>query len=242
MIAVVDDHDLFRSGVCKVLSGQIETQNEHVEVFCSPHSLIDFLNERANARVVLVLCSSFARDIGDVRNATPSIIGVIVIADRSWDYSGTAQQLGADVILDREVDVPTFKTIVGKILNGRPVGDWAYVVRHRKGTANKEIDEKNETSRKTADGFTPTETAIVIDLMEGYKNREIAERLGTTEQVIKNCLRRIYDKTGHNSRLELAMWIANHPLFMKLIYEKNEQQKRSNARRSTSRIPCAKST
>jgi len=46
-------------------------------------------------------------------------------------------------------------------------------------------------------------TALVA---EGHKNKEIASRLGTTEDAIKNSLRLVFDKTGNWSRLELALW------------------------------------
>jgi len=46
-------------------------------------------------------------------------------------------------------------------------------------------------------------TALVA---EGHMNKEIASRLGTTEDAIKNSLRLVFDKTGNWSRLELALW------------------------------------
>ena len=42
------------------------------------------------------------------------------------------------------------------------------------------------------------------------KTGEIALRLKTTEQVIKNYLRSIYDKTGVSDRLELALFTIHH--------------------------------
>jgi DNA-binding NarL/FixJ family response regulator len=51
----------------------------------------------------------------------------------------------------------------------------------------------------------------VCDLVAlGFTNREIAEQLGTTETVIKNYLRRIFDATGMFSRLELAIFWKSH--------------------------------
>ncbi len=41
-------------------------------------------------------------------------------------------------------------------------------------------------------------------------NRDIAQALGTTEQVVKNYLRTIFDKLGVWSRLELALYVASH--------------------------------
>jgi hypothetical protein len=41
------------------------------------------------------------------------------------------------------------------------------------------------------------------------KNKEIAQRVGTTEQVVKNYLRKVYDKLGVADRLELALYCLN---------------------------------
>ena len=42
------------------------------------------------------------------------------------------------------------------------------------------------------------------------KNKEIALRVGTTEQVVKNYLRKVYDKLGVADRLELALYCLSH--------------------------------
>jgi hypothetical protein len=42
------------------------------------------------------------------------------------------------------------------------------------------------------------------------KNKEIAARVGTTEQVVKNYLRKVYDKLGVADRLELALYCLNN--------------------------------
>ena len=47
----------------------------------------------------------------------------------------------------------------------------------------------------------------VIELVaEGLKNKEVADAIGTTEHVVKNYLRVIYDKLGLWNRVELALW------------------------------------
>ena len=58
--------------------------------------------------------------------------------------------------------------------------------------------------------LTPKEIQIAILVWEGMTNREIGRIVGTSEQVIKNHLRRIFDKLGVWSRLELAMYVAAH--------------------------------
>ena len=47
----------------------------------------------------------------------------------------------------------------------------------------------------------------VIELVaQGLKNSEVAEIIGTTEFVVKNYLRAIFDKLGFWNRVELALW------------------------------------
>jgi len=50
------------------------------------------------------------------------------------------------------------------------------------------------------------EQRVIRLVAEGLKNREVAQALGTTEHVVKNYLRVIYDKLGLWNRVELALW------------------------------------
>ena len=54
---------------------------------------------------------------------------------------------------------------------------------------------------------TPNERECrVIQLVaQGLKNKEVADEIGTTEHVVKNYLRVIYDKLGLWNRVELAL-------------------------------------
>jgi DNA-binding NarL/FixJ family response regulator len=56
--------------------------------------------------------------------------------------------------------------------------------------------------------LTPRETEVAQLASQGYKNSEIATILNppTTENVVKNYMRSIYDKLGFSNRVELALW------------------------------------
>jgi DNA-binding NarL/FixJ family response regulator len=73
-----------------------------------------------------------------------------------------------------------------------------------------ESPEEDMVGTRVRDRLTPKEMRIVALIVQGCKNREIAIRLKTTEQVIKNYLRSIYDKTGVSDRLELALFTIHH--------------------------------
>ena len=63
---------------------------------------------------------------------------------------------------------------------------------------------------RVRDRLTPKEIQIVALIVQGYKNKLLATQLNTKEQVIKNYLRSIYDKTGVSDRLELALFTIHH--------------------------------
>ena len=54
--------------------------------------------------------------------------------------------------------------------------------------------------------------SIIACITQGKRNKEIASQLGTTEQVIKNYLRKIYDKLGVSDRLELALYCLHNKI------------------------------
>ncbi|HEX6493925.1 MAG TPA: LuxR C-terminal-related transcriptional regulator, partial [Acidobacteriaceae bacterium] len=80
------------------------------------------------------------------------------------------------------------------------------------------VDHSNVTSimaqdtvgARVRDRLTPKELQIVALIIQGCKNKQIATQLHTKEQVIKNYLRSIYDKTGVSDRLELALFTIHH--------------------------------
>ncbi len=51
---------------------------------------------------------------------------------------------------------------------------------------------------------------IALMVWEGRTNPEIAALLNTSEQVVKNRLRSVFDRLGVWSRLELALYVASH--------------------------------
>jgi len=112
---------------------------------------------------------------------------------------------GVQGILYRSVSGSVLMECVRKVATGEAYLQHALdvMVRHQ---------NEDEVGARVRDRLTPKEMKIVALIVQGCKNKEIALRLGTSEQVIKNYLRSIYDKTGVSDRLELALFIIHHKM------------------------------
>jgi len=60
--------------------------------------------------------------------------------------------------------------------------------------------------------LTPREVEIVRAIGDAMSNKDIAVHFGISEYTVKHHLTRIFDKTGVDSRLELAMFAKHHGL------------------------------
>jgi two-component system, NarL family, nitrate/nitrite response regulator NarL len=114
---------------------------------------------------------------------------------------------GAHGILTREVEPEVFVDCLRKVAAGEP---WleSHAI-HWVMEAYRGHNLRPSGARPKVQ-LTPKETLIVSCVTQGMKNKEIAVRVGTTEQVVKNYLRKVYDKLGVADRLELALYCLSH--------------------------------
>jgi DNA-binding NarL/FixJ family response regulator len=109
-------------------------------------------------------------------------------------------------IVSREVEPELLVDCLRKVSKGEPWLD---------GRATQWVLDAYRTQGSRAGAprpkvqLTPKEALIVSCVTQGMKNKEIATRVGTTEQVVKNYLRKVYDKLGVADRLELALYCLN---------------------------------
>jgi DNA-binding NarL/FixJ family response regulator len=66
------------------------------------------------------------------------------------------------------------------------------------------------TSVRTRPRLSYKELAVITYVTQGMRNKEISVQLSTSEQVIKNYLRKIYNKLGVSDRVELALYWLKH--------------------------------
>ena len=68
------------------------------------------------------------------------------------------------------------------------------------------------TSPRNRVRLSMKELQVIAGVTQGLRNKDIAQDVATTEQVVKNYLRKIYDKLGVSDRLELALYCMHHRL------------------------------
>jgi two-component system nitrate/nitrite response regulator NarL len=66
--------------------------------------------------------------------------------------------------------------------------------------------------REQGAALSQREREIVVLVAQGFKNKEMAERMFISEQTVKNHLHNIFDKLGVSDRLELALYAIHHNL------------------------------
>jgi two-component system, NarL family, nitrate/nitrite response regulator NarL len=61
-------------------------------------------------------------------------------------------------------------------------------------------------------GLTPRELQVIATVVAGYKNKDIAQKFGISEQTVKHHLTNIFHKLDVSNRLELALFAIAHQL------------------------------
>ena len=133
----------------------------------------------------------------------------IVVVTPSSDEQLTLElfRRGAHGILSREVEPELLVDCLRKVAAGEPWLENQAI--HWVMEAYRGHNLRPSGARPKVQ-LTPKETVIVSCVTQGMKNKEIAVRVGTTEQVVKNYLRKVYDKLGVADRLELALYCLSH--------------------------------
>jgi DNA-binding NarL/FixJ family response regulator len=144
-----------------------------------------------------------------IRRALPGARVILVAHSAGEAETVDYLRRGVRGILTRSVSPDLLVRCVRKVASGETWLDnqgvnWvieAYRSQALQGSASKHQLRLNEK-----------EMLIISGVTQGLKNKDIAQEVGTTEQVVKNYLRKIYDKLAVNDRLELALYSMHHRL------------------------------
>jgi DNA-binding NarL/FixJ family response regulator len=197
-VILADSQAIFRAGTAKVLA-----MDEDLRIIaqCTDldrmfHAITTFPGS------IVVFASSMRPDFTrlQILLETTGSRG-IVIAENNENAVPFLQQ-GFRGVVFRNVTGPALADCVRRVAAGEI---WQPPQVMQQGSPQDDL-----VGARVRDRLTPKEMRIVALIVQGCKNREIAMRLNTTEQVIKNYLRSIYDKTGVGDRLELALFTIHH--------------------------------
>ncbi len=208
-IIIADSEAIFRAGMSKIFALE-----EDLEVVAQTENLSQTLTIVAEMEADVVLFEAGlsptpAEGVTEVmRRALPGT-KVIMIAQRFSEHE-TVDFLrrGVRGILSRSVSPDLLVRCVRKVSAGETWLDnqgvnWiidAYRSQALLGTGKQQLR------------FSEKEMLIISGVTQGLKNKDIALQVGTTEQVVKNYLRKIYDKLGVADRLELALYSMHRKL------------------------------
>ena len=196
-LILADDQAIFRAGAARVLA--LEDDMRIVAQSDDTSRLPGILDSfRAS---ILIFSSGLKMDqatlLGLVQEAGSR---AILIVEKNEEISpGVAAMLYG--VVTRAVSGLDLTDCVRKVARGQRC------VLRAAANAAQTIDT---VGARVRDRLTPKEMQIVALIVQGCKNKDIAAQLNTKEQVIKNYLRSIYDKTGVSDRLELALFTLHH--------------------------------
>ena len=196
-VILADHQRIFRIGMASALAAE-----DDIRIVGQPQSIDQLMHglEWLHPHV-LVLSSAFVERIDAIRHICDARQTAILLLG---DHGETAvPQFSPDVqgFIERSADEGTVVRCIRHLARG---GRVLRLVRHQNEAA---LDPVGIRVRQQ---LTPNELRIIAYVVQGFRNREIAVRMGMTESGVKNTLRKIFDKTGVFDRLELALYVVHH--------------------------------
>jgi len=206
-VIVADTQAIFRAGLRKIFAleddirvvGQAETLDQTVTAM-----------QKFSADIVIfeaALAPNPADAISDLLRQSATCGLVVVLQEPDQEMTLDLFRRGAHAIVSREVEPEMLVECLRKVAQGEPWLDSRAVAWVMQAYRTQGLRPAGSRPKVT---LTPKEALIVSCVTQGMKNKEIALRVGTTEQVVKNYLRKVYDKLGVADRLELALYCLNH--------------------------------
>jgi len=208
-VILADSQAIYRVGMRKVFA-----PDSGVSVVAEADTLqaLQEVVQRTPADVLLLEGAM----ITGTANAVPAVVRhapelKIIVQSASTDESHTVDlyRRGVRGIIPRSISPDLLIKCVRKIAAGETWIDNQsvnWVIEAYRSQASSLVNPRNQPR------LNQKEMLIIAGITQGKRNKEIAYQLGTTEQVVKNYLRKIYDKLGVSDRLELALYCLHHQL------------------------------
>jgi len=196
-LILADNQAIFRAGAARVLALEDDMR---IVAQCEDTAKLSSAIDGFRGSI-LIIASSLRSDLPVILSRTQAIGSHVILVAENTEHvaDDLADQL--DGIVCRNVAGTDLLDCVRRVARGQRCVHRANVTT---------MHTADNVGARVRDRLTPKEMQIVALIVQGCKNKEIAIQLGTKEQVIKNYLRGIYDKTGVSDRLELALFTIHH--------------------------------
>ena len=208
-VIVADSEPIFRVGVRKIVA--VEDDIRIVAQVESSDAAVTAVG-RFNADVILLACSLSEwrpETVSSILAVAPAIKIVLVMTDPTEEETVELLRRGACGIVTRAIAPDLLVRCIRKVYAGETWLDSRgvnWVIEAYRAQASQ------LTSPRSRLKLSPKEMQIIAGVTQGLRNKDIAQEVGTTEQVVKNYLRKVYDKLGVSDRLELALYCMHHRL------------------------------
>lgn len=206
-VILADTQAIFRAGLRKILALEDDVRVVgQAETFPQTLSAV-----KKFAGDILIFESALAPNpaeaVGEILRQSPTCKLVVVTEKPDEELTLELFRRGAHGIVSREVEPEIFVQCLRKVAHGEPFLETQavnWVLEAYRAQVSRPSAGRSKVQ------LTPKEALIVSCVTQGMKNKEIAYKVGTTEQVVKNYLRKVYDKLGVADRLELALYCLHN--------------------------------
>ena len=208
-IILADSQAIYRVGIRKVFALE-----DDLRVVAQADSLENLRAaiERYPTDIVLLegsLLTGTANAIPELLRSAPDVKLIVQAVAADENHTVELYRRGVRGIISRSISPDLLVRCVRRIAAGETWIDnqsVSWVIEAYRAQAAALVNPRTQPK------LSPKEMAIITCITQGKRNKEIAFQLGTTEQVIKNYLRKIYDKLGVSDRLELALYCLHNKI------------------------------
>jgi DNA-binding NarL/FixJ family response regulator len=145
--------------------------------------------------------------LAELRRVAPASKVVVTASAPAESEALRYVQAGASGVIGRSVDPALFVKCARKVMDNE-----VWLPKRQVAQMAKLLEGGSEHTLRPAETLTRRQKTIISHLMQGWRNREIAQHLSISEQTVKNHLRMIYDKVGVSDRLELVLYAIHKRL------------------------------
>src|SRR6202050_1979654 len=219
-IVVADDHPIFRDGLCKLLA--LEEDFEVVAQASDGRQVLDVLQQYEPDVLLLDLKMPGLDGLGTLQRlqAAKNKTRVIVLtASDDKNEFVQAMKLGTSGIVLKQTATELLIKSIRKVHAGEIWLDshtTAAVIRQFVAADDNPppAAPQSSTRERERSPLSQREREIVALVAQGFKNKEMAEKMFISEQTVKNHLHNIFAKMGVSDRLELALYAIHNNLHM----------------------------